>query len=448
MSDKTPYLTKPFGGYHASDFPEEDDILTRVGPRTPAGEYLRRFWHPVAHSEDLKDLPVAIRILGEDLVIFRDLKGRIGLLMRHCAHRGTSLEYGIVEQRGIRCCYHGWHFDIDGRSLDTPGEPAQSTIKDRLCIGAYPTIEYHNLVFAYLGPPEARPTFPILDSFEYAGYELGHGEPLGIKNVKPCNWLQIMDNVVDPVHESFIHARSSGFQFLDKNGAPVTALADVGQYSFVETPLGLACQVARRVGGEVWVRTVEFISPNIAQITRTPAFPIEYRAGSHEICFSPLVTRWRVPIDDTSTLEFAFVRLLPGEENTYITNPGPVVRTNYGGRTHDEARRSPGDYEAQISQGPIARHRLEHLGATDRGVTLMRRMIKRGIRAVAQGDDPPELLHLSNGAVNTYGNDTVIRIAPASTPQADQILIRHLAQGVADRSLHHRQALFGEETII
>ena len=448
MRQNAPYLTQPFGGYHASDVPVEDEELTHVGPRTPCGEYLRRFWHPVSHVEDLEDLPVPIRILGEDLVKFRDLSGRIGLLARHCAHRGTSLEYGILDERGIRCCYHGWQFDIDGRILETPGEPAGSTIKDRLCIGAYPTIEYHDLVFAYLGPPEARPPFPIFDTFEYPGYELGHGEPLGIKNVKPCNWLQIMDNVVDPVHESFLHARSSGFQFLDKNGDPVTALADVGEYSFVETPVGLACQVTRRVGGEVWVRTVEFISPNIAQITRTPAFPTEYPQGRDEICFAPLVTRWRVPMDDTSTLEFAFVRLLPGEENTYITKPGPVVRTNYGGRSREEARRYPGDYEAQISQGAIARHGLEHLGATDRGVTLMRRMIRRGIRAVAQGEDPVELKRSLNGPIATYGNDTVVRVAPAATPEEDNALLRDIAQGVAERSLNDRSALFRNEIII
>ena len=448
MRPKVPYLTQPFGGYHASDVLAEDEELTHVGPRTPCGEYLRRFWHPVAHVEDLADLPVPIRILGEDLIVFRDLGGRVGLLARHCAHRGTSLEYGILAERGIQCCYHGWHFDIDGRILDTPGEPAGSTITDRLCIGAYPTHIYAGLVFAYMGPPEAKPVFPIFDTFELPGYELGHGEPLGIKNEKPCNWLQIMDNVVDPVHEAFLHARSSGYQFLDKNGAPVTALADVGEYDFIETPIGIACQVTRRVGAEVWVRTIEFICPNIAQIPRTPAFPLQYTADTKEICFVPWVTRWRVPIDDTNTLEFAFVRLRPGEENTYITDPGPVVLTNYGGRSDDEARRFPGDYEAQISQGAIARHSHEHLGATDRGVTMMRRMIRNGIREVGQGREPSGGSRSLNGPIATYGNDTVVQADPAPSPQQDAALLRQIARGVAERSLNDRDALFGAKVNI
>ena len=176
---KNSYLTQTFGGYYASEVPPEDEELTHVGPGTPCGEYLRRFWHPVAHVEDLEDHPIPIRILGEDLVLFRDGCGRIGLLSRHCPHRGTSLAYGIIAERGIKCCYHGWHFDVDGRILDTPGEPADSTLKDRLCTGAYPTHEYNDLVFTYMGPPETKPVFPILDTFELPGFELGHGEPLG-----------------------------------------------------------------------------------------------------------------------------------------------------------------------------------------------------------------------------------------------------------------------------
>ena len=139
------------------------------------------------------------------------------------------------------------------------------------------------------------------------------------------------------------------------------------------------------------------------------------------------------------------MRLRPGEENTYITNPGPVVRTNYGGRSDEEARRYPGDYEAQISQRPIARHALEHLGATDRGVTMMRRMIRRGIRKVAQGEDPNADAPASNGPIATYANDTVVRVGPAPTPAEDVELLRRTARDVAERSLNNRAALFGNE---
>src|SRR5581483_1058955 len=138
---------------------------THVGPGTPCGEYFRRFWLPVGLSSALDDLPRAVRILGEDLVLFRDGRGRIGLIAAHCSHRGTSLEFGTVERDGLRCCYHGWLYGHDGCVLETPGEPPESTIRGRLYHGAYPTREFRGLVFAYMGPPEKLPEFPIYDTF-------------------------------------------------------------------------------------------------------------------------------------------------------------------------------------------------------------------------------------------------------------------------------------------
>ena len=148
-----------YNGYYRTSRESEDAELTHVGPGTPCGEYMRRFWHPVAMTSQIEELPIGLRVLGEDLVLFRDLSGRIGLLHKHCSHRRASLEFGVVAEKGIRCCYHGWLFDIDGRILDVPGEPADSPIPSRLCHGAYPTREYKGLVFAYLGPPERRPDF-------------------------------------------------------------------------------------------------------------------------------------------------------------------------------------------------------------------------------------------------------------------------------------------------
>jgi phenylpropionate dioxygenase-like ring-hydroxylating dioxygenase large terminal subunit len=155
--------------------PQEDTKLTHIGPGTPCGEYFRRYWQPICFSDDLQDLPLRVRILGEDLVVFRDFRGQVGLLELHCPHRGTSLEYGLVSAQGIRCCYHGWRFDVDGTILETPGEPADSTLKERLCHGAYPTQEYNGMVFAYMGPPDAQPPFPTYDSFTRPGYRLMPG---------------------------------------------------------------------------------------------------------------------------------------------------------------------------------------------------------------------------------------------------------------------------------
>ena len=150
MATNPGLLQTIYGGYHHRDVPKEDVELTHVGPGTPCGEYLRRFWQPVALTEELKDLPHSIKIMGEELVVFKDRSGRIGLLELHCSHRGTSLEFGLIEDKGIRCCYHGWQFDVDGKILDTPGEPPDSTYKERLCHGAYPVHEYKGLVLSLI----------------------------------------------------------------------------------------------------------------------------------------------------------------------------------------------------------------------------------------------------------------------------------------------------------
>jgi len=186
------FLTEPYGAYHQAVAPPRDDRLVRVGPGTPGGEYLRRFWHPFLHADDLGELPLAVRLLGEDLVAFRDLGGRVGLLEKHCPHRGASLEFGRVEERGIRCCYHGWLFDADGSILETPAEPDDNPYVGKQCQGAYPVREYRGLLFAYLGPPDCAPPFPRYDLTENPAFAVGLGQPAGwAANYQPTNWLQM-----------------------------------------------------------------------------------------------------------------------------------------------------------------------------------------------------------------------------------------------------------------
>ncbi|CAN0531798.1 unnamed protein product, partial [Laminaria digitata] len=154
-------------GHERRDVPPEDAELSLVGPGTPCGEYMRRYWQPVAMTSEVTDLPLAVRVFGEDLVLFRDGSGRYGLLNRHCSHRGASLEYGIVMEQGLSCCYHGWTYDVDGTVLDTPGEPEGSPLKDEIVHGAYPAVEFRGLVFAYMGPADAMPAFPYFDTYDY-----------------------------------------------------------------------------------------------------------------------------------------------------------------------------------------------------------------------------------------------------------------------------------------
>jgi phenylpropionate dioxygenase-like ring-hydroxylating dioxygenase large terminal subunit len=188
--------------------------LAEVGAGTPMGELLRRYWHPVGLAGDACEVPRKVRVLGEDLILFRDGQGRPGLVYPHCAHRGTSLYYGKVEARGIRCCYHGWLFDVKGHCLEQPCEPELGRARDKLRQPWYPVQEQYGLIWAYLGPPDKKPVLPRYDCLEV----LDEGELLeaddssiggGGPPVIPCNWLQHYENLVDPFHVVILHSAAS-----------------------------------------------------------------------------------------------------------------------------------------------------------------------------------------------------------------------------------------------
>jgi phenylpropionate dioxygenase-like ring-hydroxylating dioxygenase large terminal subunit len=403
----------PYGGYYQREVPGEDAELTRVGPGTPCGEYLRRFWQPVAFLRDLGDVPLRVRTMGEDLVVFRDRSGRVGCLHLHCAHRGTSLEYGIVSARGLRCCYHGWLFDIDGRVLETPGEPAGSRLRERVCQGAYPTLSFTGLVFAYLGPPDRRPVFPRYDVFDMPGYRLAPAARFEL----PCNWLQVKDNSMDPVHTSFLHALSSGYQFTE-------AFGRLAELEWQETPAGMIYIATRRVGDSVWVRVCDFMVPNVHQFTRE----LE-DASTERVCHRPVIVRWAVPDDDSHTTNFELAAI----PEQWALDAETVARPGFGqsaDRPYAERQRHPADYDAQSSQRPIAVHALEHLASTDRGVIMLRRLVRAGIRAVQAGDDPPGARRVDGEVIRTYTQDTVLKIPALSDPAADRRLLRATGRNV------------------
>jgi phenylpropionate dioxygenase-like ring-hydroxylating dioxygenase large terminal subunit len=401
------------GGYYQREVPPDDAELTRVGPGTPGGEYLRRFWQPVAFARDVRDAPLRLRILGEDLVLFRDGGGRLGLLHLHCLHRGTSLEYGLIAERGIRCCYHGWLFDVDGTVLATPGEPASSTYRERICQGAYPLRERAGLIFGYLGPPDRRPPFPVYDTFDVPGFALHPAARFEL----PCNWLQIKDNSMDPAHTAFLHALSSGYQF-------TAAFGQVPEMEWQERPFGMIYVATRRVGDLVWVRVADFMAPNVHQFTRE----IE-EAGEERIGHRPVIIRWAVPSDDAHTINFELAQVDPawGLSAEAIARPGFGQAND---RPYAERQRFPADYDAQSSQRPIAVHALEHLASSDRGVIMLRRIVREGIRAVARGDDPLEIAVAGRGVIATCAQDTVLRIPPRSDPEADRALLRETGRRV------------------
>lgn len=248
------FLKTPFGAYHNEPIPEESALLTHVEKESKAGELLRRYWQPVCLASEVGELPLRIRMFGEDLVVFRTKENEVGILDLHCPHRGSSLEFGMCESDGLRCCYHGWLFAPNGKILDTPGDPPSSTLRNRLYHGAYPAKEYKGLIFGYFGDPEVIPEFPIYDSYEYEGDEL---RPYSIHY--PCNWLQVHENVMDPAHAVFLHTRISYSHFAD-------AWGELPQMDFVETPTGMIYVTSRRWNDNVWVRSNDIILPNIAQV--------------------------------------------------------------------------------------------------------------------------------------------------------------------------------------
>jgi nitrite reductase/ring-hydroxylating ferredoxin subunit len=422
MATRAPFLKTRYGGYFHREIPDEDAELTHVGPGTPGGEYLRRFWQPVCFADDLKDLPLRVKILGEDLVAFRDKSGAVGLLELHCPHRGTSLEFGLIGDQGIRCCYHGWLFGADGKILETPGEPADSTLRDRLHHGAYPIHEYGGVVFAYMGPPEQRPALPVYDSFVRPGWRMIPGR----KYFYPCNWVQIIENTMDPAHTAFLHTIVSGAMFTEEFGV-------LPELDFVETPVGMIYVATRRVGDNVWARMVEMVLPNLAQVA-----PI-WEDGHQECSFSgPMMSRWTVPLDDTNTMLIEFRHVCETDSTTTpewwadrdIMLPGQVAADTY-----EQGQLHPGDFEAQVSQRPIAIHGLEHLGETDRGVSMFRRQIRRGIRAVQASDDPIGLCRDAGAVIATYCNNTVIRQPEAEGPASDKDIMRKMGRRLAQNYL-------------
>ena len=396
-----------YRGYGARASPAPDEELVRIGPGTPCGEYLRRFWHPVALSSELADLPVAVRILGEDLVLFRDGERRIGLVHRRCPHRRASLEYGTCQARGIRCCYHGWHFDTDGTLLEAPGQTpqAQARLKRRVRLGAYPAFEYLGLVFAYLGPPEEMPEFPVYDTFELPDMEM-----VPYRAPFRCNWLQVLDAILDPIHTSFLHSSISREQFS-------AGFGEVGRIDFFDRGVSLMGTNTRRVGDNVWFRVNELVLPNFTQAGA--AFAAD---GTQQRYYGRTAfVRWVVPVDDENTMALAWACFGErGDPPAYNTPQGPelIEQGEVFDRPYAQRQRFPGDAEAVEGMGRITVHAEEHLAPSDKGVALMRRRLREQIRAVAAGERPRRVTDAGNISVPTYGGDSVLALPRAG--EADE----------------------------
>ncbi|MDR1969268.1 MAG: aromatic ring-hydroxylating dioxygenase subunit alpha [Burkholderiaceae bacterium] len=350
--------------------------LTEVGRGTPMGELLRRYWHPVGLASHAADTPREVQILGEDLVLFRDQRGRPGLVHARCCHRGTTLYYGRVEDEGIRCCYHGWLFDVQGRCLEQPCEPGGGKARDRIRQPWYPVKEQYGLIFAYMGPPERMPTLPRYECLEV----MDEGEFLDVDDtsigtgggaIAPCNWLQHYENVVDPFHVPILHGTFSGTQF-------TPTMNVMPQVVFETTPYGVKVVSTRTTpSGETFHRVTEVCLPTL----RVVPSPFVGRLGRVESI------GWTVPIDDTHYRIYTAGRVV--EKGTMLPLGKDAAKMKpWEDMTPEERRARPTDWEAQVGQGPITLHSEEHMATSDRGIVMLRRLLEREVKAVAEGRDP------------------------------------------------------------
>ena len=457
----------PFGGYFTNKEPGHDKELTEVGAGTPTGEYMRRFWHPVCMTMELTDTPRFLKILGEELVCFRDGSGHIGLLHAHCVHRGASLEYGKIQQHGISCCYHGMVFDVDGTCLRVPfpegeeeeGERYRCSIRQ----GAYKTIEHHGLVFAYMGPPEQEPPFP-----EWEGnFTVADGDELvPYSNFQHCNWLQVQDNSADNYHTMALHAKCqvTGEHYQGTTFDEVGAASMEVPPDMVFVPIhggrGLACSGARRSDdNHMYIRVQHQVLPNLSlhAYTSEDGYKKKFFGRFHMI-------RWTVPVDDVNTKMLGWRVMGPGIDTRgvgdkslvgyetidflegqvalrrperfgkYKLEDMPPIPSDHRARAnYKNAQYAPGDYEAIISQRPVAIHALENPTKFDAGLYMFRKLLRDAVRGTNAKASPEEFaawLRECGGEPNSYCSGNVFDLLVGRTKEEEVTLRRHLARQV------------------
>lgn len=378
---------------------EKNLLLCMTGPQTPGGRLLRSYWQPVALSDELTDDPLPVRVMDEDLVLFRDDRGRIGLLGLHCSHRGADLSYGRLEDGGLRCLYHGWLFDVAGRCLEQPAEPQGSGFKDKIQHCAYPCQEKGGFIFAYLG--KGQP--PHLPDYEF----LNAREDLRFvsKLYQECNYLQGNEGNIDPSHLSYLHR-----QFVEPENRTVSGSSkspnmlygrDVSpDIDVEETDFGVRIITRRRVDAEhQYVRISNFVMPNLS------AFP-----GPSTDGYS---VHWHVPVDDHHHWKYNLIfnrekpldrellrereeremvdgyRLRRNPSNRFEQNRNDLKTVSFSGmgpffQAHDAW--------ATSSPGPVQNRAAEHLGYGDKAIALSRQMLLRNLTVMEQGREPQHVV--------------------------------------------------------
>jgi len=400
---------------------EENDLITRTGPGTPGGNFLRRYWQPVALSEELPadSAPVPVRIMSEDLVLFRDDQGRLGLLGLHCSHRRADLSDGRIENGGLRCLYHGWLYDRQGNCLEQPCEPAGKRFCEKVHHPAYPCHEQAGIIFAYTGPGEA-PLFP--------GYEpllARPGHVLVTKIFHECNYFQANEGNLDPSHVSYLHRQGNVPENLKRpvkgsDGKLPLALYEADMAPHIdaeETDYGVRIFSTRNADeGRTFIRITNFILPNKATI------PGPMSGDGYNMY-------WHVPIDDMHhwRYDMVFRRSAPMEQKDIDRNNEILDELTLDYRPkRNKANRYMQDRESMKTwsfsgmgrifnvqdtaivegSGPIIDRTREFLGPSDRAIIAARRQMLRAIRDVEAGSEAPHVVR--DEAANRFPHITVV----------------------------------------
>ena len=396
---------------------EDNELLTRVGPATPMGNVLRCFWQPFALSRELPCAdadPIRVRLLGEDLVAFRDTNGAVGLLSNNCPHRGASLFFGRNEEAGIRCVYHGWKFSVDGTCLDMPSEPAESDFthaplrsagqEHKVRATAYPTHDAGGVLWAYLGPPDQRPELPALewtnvpDSHRYVS-----------KRIQFSNYLQNVEGEVDSSHVSFLHSKNSAADAAGIRADPGASLPDymtrdkAPRFFVLPTEYGMMIGARRNAEKDSFYwRITQFLMPTYTMIPVPVGTPVSFTAAT--------------PIDDERMMGFTVTwhpdRPLSREEVGQIES-WTGVHTEVDERTFRPLRNKDNDYlvdralqrsgrsytgirgireedlAVQESMGIVCDRTTEHLGSADLAVIAMRRRLLEAVRSLEEHGEIP-----------------------------------------------------------
>lgn len=385
---------------------EQNDLITRAGPKTPAGKLMRMYWQPAALVDELQDpRPIkAVKLLGEDFVLFRDENGNYGLMDRDCPHRGADLAFGRLENGGLRCAFHGWLFDTNGHCLETPAEPAGSTFCQRIRQRAYPVVERNGILFAYLGEGEP-PAFPAFDCFAAPD-----AYTFAFKGLIECNWLQALEVGIDPAHASFLHrffededpTAAYGKQFRGTSAdsdMPMTKVLreyDQPTIDVETTEYGLRLIALRKLSEQhTHVRVTNQVFPHAFVIPMSTEMTI---------------TQWHVPVDDENCYWYAIFtsfgkpvdkaqmraqrlelyelpdyRSRKNKSNDYGFNAHEQAHKTYTGMGHDI---NVHDQWAVESMGRIQNRTREHLGQSDKAITAYRRLLRQSIELAQKGERP------------------------------------------------------------